>query len=779
MLIPLVLVLLHRQLQIYLIDMPYRHAIDTALEENSRAYVHNLNTYLADLLARADLLSKDKDTLATLALPENSPSLWTSNARVLEIPGPRSMWLYGARMRVPEAREIYLFAAGQDSLLLKSNFVAERLHASATRGEKPHPRAARVGRWSIYVARPVTDGSNTIKGVLLLEIKPESLLDQMTKNTELKGKLDLVQTVPGFPAGTIFTTGTAWQNPHTIALPTTVPDWHLHFTGDDELLEEIQPSSAAFYIVFILVCLASATGGYWLVRRNLVYPKPPVRRSSTYNPMDDLFTQRHQARKPAWTNPAGKYSSQGTQDSSASADSQKFPSHVFRDYDIRGKALTEITGDFAYLLGKVLGTMEIENGGLSLIVCADGRKSSPVLKKALISGIASTGCNVTDIGEGPTPLLNFAIATQGWGNSGVMVTASHNPKEDNGFKIIIDNRVLSSEEIKHLCGEMLAGDYATGLGSAHAQEVHQAYITSVTDDIVSVSGLNIVIDCGNGIAGTIAPELFRRLGCTVTELFTEVDGEFPNHPPDPTEPANLAALIATVDSVKADLGLAFDGDGDRLVAVTRSGRIVWPDQLLMIFARDIVTRNPGADVVFDVKSSRHLRELVASYGGRPIMWKTGHAHIRNKVRETGSPLGGEFSGHIFFNDRWYGFDDGLYAAARLLEIMSLREQSLDDIVASLPKAYSTPEIRIPVADSEKQQIVGNLIEHCHFGDAHLIAIDGLRVEFGDGWGLVRASNTTAALTLRFEADSARALERIMAVFREQLHYISPRLPLDF
>jgi phosphomannomutase/phosphoglucomutase len=306
-------------------------------------------------------------------------------------------------------------------------------------------------------------------------------------------------------------------------------------------------------------------------------------------------------------------------------------------------------------------------------------------------------------------------------------------------------------------------------------DVRDAYLHALTEGVAPLAPLHVVIDCGNGIAGSIAPALFRKLGCRVEDLFTEVDGDFPNHPPDPTDPANLTKLIDTIAYARADIGLAFDGDGDRLVAVTGSGKIVWPDHLMMIFARDILTKSPGAEVVFDVKSSRHLRELIAGYGGRPVMWKTGHAHTRNKVKETGAPLGGEFSGHIFFNDRWYGFDDGLYAAARLLEILSLREQSLDEILDSLPKAVSTPEIKIAVPDSDKHRLVERLVAQCDFGDARLITIDGLRVEYPWGWGLVRASNTTPALTLRFEADCRENIDNLLGLFNEQLALLDPAL----
>ena len=457
----------------------------------------------------------------------------------------------------------------------------------------------------------------------------------------------------------------------------------------------------------------------------------------------------------------------------------RYPRHVFRDYDIRGCADTEITADFTEALGRVLGTVALERGESTLAVGMDGRCSGPELRDALCRGILSTGCNVVRIGMVPTPVLNFALNGSLQTHSGVMVTASHNPASDNGFKIIFDNHVLSSEEISDLHRRMEEEVWLSGAGDSTEATVNDKYLEAVTQDIHLSTDLKVIIDCGNGVTSLLAPALFRRLGCTIVELYCKVDGNFPNHPPDPTVAANLEPLITQVLAENADLGLAFDGDGDRMVAVTATGRIVWPDELLMIFVEDILARQPGADIVYDVKCTRRLHALIRSHGGRPLMWKTGHAHMRNKVAESGAPVGGEFSGHLFFNDRWPGFDDGLYAAARLLEVISCRAQGLDNIIATFPTTVATDEIRVAVDEKKKFTLIETLRLAGNFTGGTLINIDGIRVEYPNGWGLIRASNTAPALTLRFEADDPEALARIKACFRDQLSKLDGSLSLKF
>lgn len=455
--------------------------------------------------------------------------------------------------------------------------------------------------------------------------------------------------------------------------------------------------------------------------------------------------------------------------------SADWPRHVFREYDIRGLAEREINEDLANALGQTLGTQVLDGGKKAIIVGRDGRLSSPALSEALIGGLLMTGCDVIDLGMVPTPAVNFANRAAQLADAAVIVTASHNPGKFNGFKLLTSNAILHGADIQSLREDMLAKRWLHGSGTRSVETIDKAYLKAICEDVQVSMPLNVVVDCGNGVAGILVPELMERLGCSCVPLYCDVDGAFPNHSPDPTEAKNLTDLIQVVEQTKADLGLAFDGDGDRLVAVSASGRIVWPDELMMIFARDIVTRHPGADIVFDVKSSRRLNDLIRDYGGRPVMWKTGHSNIREKVAELQAPLGGEFSGHLFFNDRWHGFDDGLYAAARLLEILALREQTLDALIAGFETSVATEEIRLPVEEERKFQLLEKVVASASFGDAKINTVDGLRVEFEKGWGLVRASNTGAMLTLRFEAGDAGYLEEMKIQFKELIASCAPDL----
>ncbi|WP_299593995.1 phosphomannomutase/phosphoglucomutase [uncultured Microbulbifer sp.] len=457
--------------------------------------------------------------------------------------------------------------------------------------------------------------------------------------------------------------------------------------------------------------------------------------------------------------------------------STEIPEHVFRAYDIRGIAGEEINEPFAYQLGRALGTVALRSGEKLLLVGRDGRNSSELLRDCLIEGILESGCNAVDLGLVPSPVLYFACAKGKNANSGVMVTASHNPAEYNGFKIVMNGRPLADDKLHELRALMQSGQFASGEASNSRQDIRDTYIDEIFNDVALAGQPRIVVDAGNGATSELAPELFEQLGCAVETLYCEVDGNFPNHAPDPSRPENLQDLIAAVTGEGADLGIALDGDGDRVTLITGSGRIVWADQLVMLLARDILARNPGSDIVFDVKSTRALANLVTQYGGRPVMWKTGHAPMKEKMLETGALLGGELSGHIFIKDRWYGFDDGIYAAARILEIMALREQTLDELIESLPQMVNTPEILLPVAEGDKFALIEKLRSEGKFDQADLNTIDGLRIEFADGWGLVRASNTTAALTLRFEADDEAALARIRNQVAAQLQKIDRTLVL--
>lgn len=451
---------------------------------------------------------------------------------------------------------------------------------------------------------------------------------------------------------------------------------------------------------------------------------------------------------------------------------------IFRAYDIRGVVGETLTPDIVQVIGRAIGSEALARGVGSLCIGYDGRHSSPDLADALARGVMATGCNVIQVGAVPTPVLYFATHELQTG-SGVMVTGSHNPANYNGLKIMLGGETLSGEAIQKLYQRVQTGDFAMGQGSQSSEDVRRAYLDRIVGDIAVAAPLKVVVDAGNGIAGELGPMLIEELGCEVIPLYCVVDGDFPNHHPDPGKPENLADLIARVKSEGADIGLAFDGDGDRLGVVTNSGKIIWPDRLMMLFARDVVSRNPGADVLYDVKCSRKLAGVISEAGGRPIMWKTGHSLMKAKMKETGALLAGEMSGHIFFRERWYGFDDGLYAAARLLEILGIEDRHSDDVFEDFPEDISTPELNVEVTEGTKFDIIARLAEAADFGDGNISTIDGVRVDYADGWGLCRASNTTPVLVLRFEAETQEALERIKAVFRDQLKKAAPDLVADF
>lgn len=467
----------------------------------------------------------------------------------------------------------------------------------------------------------------------------------------------------------------------------------------------------------------------------------------------------------------------GTHEDGVPEDSD-LPEHIFRAYDIRGNAETELTEELVTRIGRALGTMAEELDEQAFVVGCDGRNSSSTIKSALIRALMESGRDVVDIGLVPTPVLYFATHHFDY-RSGVMITGSHNPAEDNGLKIVLNRQTIAAGGIQDLRNRVASGAFNKGNGRMVREDVIPAYIDEILQDIAIAVPLKIVIDAGNGATSNVAPDLFEELGCEVSPLYCTVDGNFPNHPPDTSNEENLTDLIRAVKDKKADFGVAFDGDGDRLAVVTSSGRIVRSDILLMLYAEDVVSRNPGADVVFDVKCTRNLTKLVTSQGGRPVLWKTGHAFMKEKMRETGALLGGEFSGHMFFGERWYGFDDGMYAAARLAEILSTGGDSLDDCIDKLPATVNTPEIIIPVPENYKFRLMDKIISNADFSSGRVNTLDGVRVDFNNGWGLIRASNTVPALTARFEADTAKDLEAIQDEFRAQIALVDPAIEMTF
>ena len=461
---------------------------------------------------------------------------------------------------------------------------------------------------------------------------------------------------------------------------------------------------------------------------------------------------------------------------------------IFKAYDIRGivdgdPAKVTLTDAAARGVGAALGLLAREQGIASIVVGRDGRLSGPRLIAALTDGINAAGVEAIDIGMVPTPVVYYATVLTGCG-SGVAVTGSHNPPEYNGLKMMMGGKTLSGDDITGLYKAIVDPAFGGRLDAnaprrVTKRDVTAEYLAKILGDVKLSRPMKIAIDCGNGVAGALAPQLFKSLGCEVTELFTEVDGNFPNHHPDPAHPENLQDLIRCLNKTDCEIGLAFDGDGDRLGVVTKSGQIIWPDRQLMLYAQDVLAHRPGGQIIYDVKCTRNLASWVRKHGGTPLMWKTGHSLIKAKLKETGAPLAGEMSGHVFFNDRWYGFDDGLYTGARLLEILS-RSANPSAVLEALPDASATPELHIHTAEGENFKLIEALQRNAKFdGSDEVITIDGVRVEYPDGFGLARASNTTPVVVTRFEADNPQALARIQAAFKAAINAVAPGAKLPF
>jgi phosphomannomutase / phosphoglucomutase len=456
----------------------------------------------------------------------------------------------------------------------------------------------------------------------------------------------------------------------------------------------------------------------------------------------------------------------------------KAPAEIFRAYDIRGIAGSVLSAAVMREIGRALGSLGRARGAPEFAVGRDGRLSSPELSGALMDGLNAAGAGVIELGVVPTPVTYFAAHHLGC-RSAAMVTGSHNPGEYNGLKMVVAGDTLTGEEIQGLRRAVDSARFESGIGTRRQEDVLDAYVARIAGDVKLSRLFRVAIDCGNGVAGLVAPRLFRKLGCEVIELFSEVDGTFPNHHPDPSRPENVRDLVSSLEKNNSEIGLAFDGDGDRLGVVTKSGKLIFPDRQLMLYAKDVLARNPGAEIIYDVKCTRLLAPWIERHGGRPVTWKTGHSLIKAKLKESGAPLAGEMSGHIFFKERWYGFDDALYCGARLLEILS-REKNPSAILENLPDAPSTPELNWKLAEGEPHALIERLQNSAPFNDAvRVLTIDGVRAEYADGFGLARASNTTPVIVLRFEGDTPQALMRIQEIFRKTLQPLKPESPLPF
>ena len=455
-----------------------------------------------------------------------------------------------------------------------------------------------------------------------------------------------------------------------------------------------------------------------------------------------------------------------------------FPHEMFKAYDIRGIVDKTLTTDITYKIGQAVGSEVIAQGGNSIVIGRDGRLSGPILSKALADGLQAAGVDVVDVGVAPSPVVYYSSYALNI-PSCIAITGSHNPPDYNGYKMVVDGTTLSAERIQSLKERILNNDFSSGAGNYREQTIIDDYIEKIVSDVKPSRQLKIVIDCGNGVAGATAPQVFKQIGCDVTELFTEVDGNFPNHHPDPSQIENLQDLISKVMELNADIGLAFDGDGDRLGIVTPKGEVIWPDRQMILFARDILERNPGAEIIYDVKCTRNLPTEIERAGGKATMERTGHSFIKAKLKASGAALAGEMSGHIFFKERWFGFDDGVYAGARLIELLAKQDRTPQAIFDDLPDSINTPELRMEFAEGEHYAFMEKLKKVAEFPDANMQTIDGIRVDFADGFGLVRPSNTTPILVLRFEADSEDAIERIQTAFATEIRKVDKDISIPF
>lgn len=657
------------------------------------------------------------------------------------------------------------------------------------------PEAVKVdGRWLLNLVAPVpADADRAVVGTLFISLDNRSFQPLITKAETDLGKTELLQHFKLAQPQTVVALGEGDLD-SSYELPVSASHWKIRFTAGPLLAQQATVNPLPLIAALVLFAAATLFAGNHLAKRFTAMPLGRRRAAAAAQPGNagQMANPIHQQQDILDIDVADEDQDLlGLQESAATAGGDQspppvedtlvkdIPAAVFRAYDIRGVVETELTVELAEFIGRAVASEALDRGETSLVVGRDGRSHSPALARHLLKGILSTGCNAINIGVVPTPVLYYATCEIGTTSSGVMVTASHNPAQYNGFKLVLGGGALAADDIRQLRSRILRQDFRSGQGSETEQDIARDYIERIFSDVALAGEVSLVIDAGNGATSHVAPALFEELGCDVIPLHCEIDGTFPNRDPDPTRPENLTGLIAKVSETGADLGVAFDGDGDRIIVVTPQGEIIWPDRLLMLFAKDIVSRCPGADVVFDVKCTRQLNSLITSYGGRPVMWKSGHSHMKAKMLESDAMLGGEFSGHIFIKDRWYGFDDGMYAAARLIEIMSLRDQDLDAIFAGFPALPATPEIRIDVDEEKKFSLIRALVSQADFGDGKITTVDGLRVDFEKAWGLVRASNTSAAITLRFEGETQQDIERLQQLFKQQLQKVDPGLTLDF
>ena len=683
--------------------------------------------------------------------------------------GDRAQLADALRARLPQALEVEVYSASLDEVL-HANYrefgyaKAAQLMAAQTDGSLPAQTVTESGQRRLSLVQPLGPAQRP-QAWIWVELPFTPLQRRFESIAPGSGRVDLRQ---GDDRGelSLLSRGSPSAESEDEARPVPGSAFSVRaaLPAAFILLPRVWPLAA------LLALLSIAGGLYLLWLRGRVAPRQQTQPEEMM--VSDVVPAKHEPASPV-VRPAAMPPAESPVDA--------VDPSIFRAYDVRGVVGKTLTARVARLLGQSSGTLMREKGLSEIVVGRDGRLSGPELAGALSDGLREAGIDVIDVGAVPTPVVYFAAYRFNTG-SGVAVTGSHNPPDYNGFKIVVGGETLSEGAIQDLYQRIANGALeAGGQGGLRHVDVVPDYIERIISDVQAERRLKGVVDCGNGIPGALAPQVIEGIGCEVVPLYCEVDCTFPIHHPDPSDPLNLEDLIHAVRQTGADLGVAFDGDGDRLGVVTKEGEIIYPDRLLMLFARDVLSRQPGATIIYDVKCTGHLKGQVLEAGGSPLMWRTGHSLIKAKMRETQAELAGEMSGHFFFKERWYGFDDGIYAGARLLEILAgdIEGRTPEQIFATCPKGVSTPELKIELAEGEHYRFIEKFKAKATFGDATLTTIDGVRADWPDGWGLVRASNTTPVLVLRFDADNPAALKRIQQAFREQLFLIDPALKLPF
>jgi phosphomannomutase/phosphoglucomutase len=766
-------------------DMRSRHAADQALSEG-----HHAVTMVTDAAASLKRTLEDDQTqaLAVLALAE---------------PGKAEDLRHYLSRLVSEIKQVQLYpadlkafnpvAAGVNGYALLEMFMA------AENGLSPPLQLHGSLQPPLLVVATAIKNNDSIAGYIAITVDPEYILSRFAPDTSRIGYVGLSQN-NGRQAATVLKQYGSLEpaGKFTQKLPVggTLFRIELPLVVHAELIHT--PALVTALVLGVLMLAAAAV--LFLKNRQWSREQPPEQVIAAISepsevevtgPREAPVPAESFARKPRPPDPPPppqqpdpppmrlRYDIQQRHSEKPSAmNPVALTAEIFRAYDIRGVIGETLDAGVAVQVGRVLGTLALEKNAGPVVVARDGRLSGPALVEGMIEGITSSGCDVLDIGAVPTGVLYFAAHELAAG-SGIMITGSHNPPDYNGFKIMVAGDTLYGAQISAIYRRITERDFATGQGKVDHRDVLPQYRQRIASDIQLDRPLRVVIDCGNGIGGVCAADVLRDIGAEVLPLFDEVDGTFPNHHPDPSDPANLKDLIEAVRLMDADLGLALDGDADRLGVVTLGGSIIYPDRVMMLLAMDVLDRVPGATIIYDVKCTGHLAEVIEQAGGKAVMYKTGHSLIKAKMKEIGSPFAGEMSGHFFFGERWYGVDDGIYAAARLLEILAGAEAPPEAILNALPTSFSTPELKVMMKEGENHAFIDAFQAGAHFDDAAVTTIDGVRADFADGWGLVRASNTTPILVVRFDGETEAALNRIKNVFRARMLAINPDLELPF